>query len=127
MFGFHFLKVSRLGVANQESCTVPSIRFHEVDFLKIMKFSKILTLVRVQASKVTKSARWHDFNALRRAHVSFQVIRGVVAPKGNIVYKGNCSTKGGRTIHTLSNFDLHFRDHKCCVLKTFGIVVSAGV
>ena len=64
-----------------------------------------------------KSARWRDFNALRRAHVSVQVTRRVVAPKSNITYNGNCSTKGGRTIHALSNFDHDFRDHKSCILK----------
>ena len=66
-----------------------------------------------------KFARWRDFNALRRAHVSFQVTRRVVTPKSNIVYRGDCSTKGGRTIRTVSNFDLDFRDHKRCILKTF--------
>ena len=66
----------------------------------------------VHVSKFMKFARWRDFNALRRAHVSFQVTRRVVAPKSNIVYRGNCSTKGGRLINALSDFDLHFRDHK---------------
>ena len=66
-----------------------------------------------------KFGRWRDFNALRRARVSFQVTRRMVAPKSSIVYKGNCSPKGGRTIHTLSNFDLHFRDHTRCIQKTF--------
>ena len=74
-----------------------------------------------------KFARWRDFNALRRAYVSFQVTRRVVTPKSNIVYKGNCSTKGGRLIHRFSNFDLHFRDHKMMYSESFEIVVSAGV
>ena len=66
----------------------------------------------VHASKITKFVRWCDFNALRRAHVSFQLIRRVVAPTGNIVYRVNWSTKCGRLIHALSEFDHHFRDHK---------------
>ena len=36
-----------------------------------------------------------------------------------IVCKGNCSTKGGRTIHMFSNFDLIFRDRKWCNCKKF--------
>ena len=80
--------------------------------MKIMKFSKKLTLVRCLGLQITKFARWRDFNALRRAHVSFHVTRKVVAPEINIVYKGNCPTKGGRTIRTFSNFDNDFRDHK---------------
>ena len=66
-----------------------------------------------------KSARWRDFNALRRADVSFQVTRRVVAPKSNIVYEGNCSTKGGRLIHALSNFDHGFRDLKMMYSEKF--------
>ena len=47
------------------------------------KFLKILTLVRGRPSKSTKIVRWRDFNALRRAHVLFHVIRKVVTPKSN--------------------------------------------
>jgi len=46
VFEFHFLKVSRLGVAKQKSYTWTSTRFHGPEIWKIMKFSKILTLVR---------------------------------------------------------------------------------
>ena len=41
-----FLKVSRPGVAKQENYTNPRNRFHGPEILEIMKFSKILTLVR---------------------------------------------------------------------------------
>ena len=40
-------------------------------------------------------------------------------PKSISVYRGDCSTKGGRSIHALSNFGLGFRDHKWCILKKF--------
>ena len=66
-----------------------------------------------------KFVRWRDFNSLRRAHASFYMTRRVVAPYGYIVYRGNCSTNGGRLIHALSNFDYDFRDHQWCVLKKF--------
>ena len=66
-----------------------------------------------------KFARWRDFNVLRRAHLSFQVTRRVVAPKSNIVYRGDCSANGGRTIRAVSNFDDGFCDHKYRILKTF--------
>ena len=114
-----FPKVSRLDVAKQKSYTVPSIRFHEVDFLKILKFPKYWRWWRVEASKFMKFARWRDFNALRRAHVSFTWLVEWLHPKSNIVYRGNCSTKGGRLIHRFSNYDLHFRYHKWCILKSF--------
>ena len=94
--------------------TVPRVRH-----LNIMHFSKILTLVTVSDPKITKFVRWRDFNALRRAHVSFTWFVEWLHPKNNIVYRGNCSTKGGRTIHALSNFDRGVRDHKWCILKTF--------
>ena len=45
VFEFHFLKVSRLGVAKQKSYTWTSTRLHGPEIWKIMKFSKILTLV----------------------------------------------------------------------------------
>ena len=73
----------------------------------------------VKASKFTKFARWRDFNALRRAHVSFTWLVEWLHPKSNIVYRGDCSTKGGRLILALSNFDNAFRDHTWCILKTF--------
>ena len=65
--------------------------------------------VAKQASYTSPSNRFHGPEMSRR----------VVAPKINIVYRGNCSTKDGRTIHALSNFDIGFRDHKRCILKTF--------
>ena len=119
VFGFYFLKVSRLGVANQESYTVTSNRFHGPEIWKSWIFPKYWRWWGVQASKFMKFVRWRDFNALRRAHVSFQVTCRVVTPKSNIVYRGDCSTKCGRTIRAVSNFDLHFRDHKWCILKNF--------
>ena len=115
----YFLKVSRLDVAKQKSYTWPSNRFHEPEIWKSWKFPKYWRRWGVQASKFMKFARWRDFNALRRAHVSFQVTRRVVAPKSDIVYRGDCSTKGGRSIRRFSNFDLDFRDNKWCILKTF--------
>ena len=124
---FHFPKVSRLDVAKQESYTNPSNRFHGPEIWKSWNFPKYWRWWGVQASKFMKFARWRDFNALRRAHVSFTWLVEWLHPKSNIVYRGNCSTKGGRTIRTFSNFDLHFRDYKWCILKTFAIVVSAGV
>ena len=72
-----------------------------------------------QASKITKFARWRDFNALRRAHVSFTWLVEWLHPKSNSVYMGDCLTNGGRTIHAFSNFDHDFRDHKWCILKKF--------
>ena len=119
MFEFHFLKVSRLGVANQESYTWPSSRFRGPEISKSWNFPKYWRWWRVQASKITKFARWRDFNALRRAHVSFTWLVGWLHPKSNSVYRGDCSTKGGRTIRTFPNFDLNFRDQALCILKTF--------
>ena len=66
-----------------------------------------------------KFVRWRDFNALRRAHVSFTWLVEWLHPKSNSVYRGDCSTKGGRTIHTVSNIDLCFREDKWCILKVF--------
>ena len=40
-------------------------------------------------------------------------------PKSNIVYRGNCSTKGGRLIRTLSKFDHGFRDQNVMYLENF--------
>ena len=82
-------------------------------------FQKYWRCWRVQASKFTKFVRWRDFNAFRRAHVSFQVTRRVVTPKSNIVYTGDCSTKCGRSIRAVSNFDHGFRDRTWCILTTF--------
>ena len=114
-----FLKVSRPGVAKQESYTSPSNLFHGPEIWKSWNFPKYWRWWRVQASKITKFVRWHDFNALRRAHVSCTWLVEWLHPKSNIVYKGNSSTKGGRLIHALSNFDLGFRDDKWCILKIF--------
>ena len=119
VFEFHFLKVSRLGVANQESYTWPSNRFHEPEIWKSWNFPKYWRWWTVQASKITKFVRWRDFNALRRAHVSFTWLVEWLHQKSNSVYRGNCSTKGGRLIHALSNFDHGFRDHKWWILKKF--------
>ena len=118
VFEFHFLKVSRLDVANQESYTGPSTRAHDVEFWKWWKFQKYRRWWGVQTSKITKFVRWRDFNALRRAHVSFTWLVEWLHPKSNSVYS-DCSTKGGRSIHALSKFDLNFRDHKWCILKNF--------
>ena len=119
VFEFHFLEVSRLDVANQESYTLPRNRFHGPEIWKSWIFPKYWRWWRVQASKITKFVRWRDFNALRRAHVSFTWLVEWLHPKSNIVYRGDCSTKGGRTIRALSNFDLHFRENKWCIPKTF--------
>ena len=114
---FHFLKVSRLDVAKQESYTNPSNRFHGPEIWKSWNFPKDWRWWGVQASKITKFARWRDFNALRRAHVSFTWLVEWLHPKSNSVYRGDCSTKGSRSINALSNFNLHFRYHKWCILK----------
>ena len=127
VFEFYFLKVSRLGVAKQKSYTSPSNRFHEPEIWKSWIFPKYWRWWGVQASKFMKSARRRDFNALRRAHVSFTWLVEWLHPKSNIVYKGNCSTKGGRLIRRFSNFDLDFRDHECVFWKCLKIVVSACV
>ena len=119
VFEFHFLKVSRLGVANQESYTCTSTRVHELEIWKSWNLQTIDAGEGVQASKFTKFARWRDFNALRRAHVYFTWLVEWLHPKSNSVYKGNCSTTGGRLIRRFSNFDLDFRDHKWCILKHF--------
>ena len=119
MFGFYFLKVLRLDVAKHKSYTGPSSRFHGPEIWKSWNFPKYWRWWGVQASKITKFARWRDFNALRRAHVSFTWLVEWLHPKSNIVYRGDCSTKGGRTIRALSKFDFDFRDHKWCILKTF--------
>ena len=88
-------------------------------FWKSCIFFKYWRWWAVQAFKITKFARWRDFNALRRSHVSSTWLVEWLHPKSNIVYRGDCSTKGGRTIRTVSNFDFHFRDHKLCILKMF--------
>ena len=119
VFEFHFPEVSRLDVAKQTSYTWPSNRFHGPEIWKSWNFLKYWRWWTAQASKIMKFARWRDFNALRRAHVSFTWLVEWLHRKSNIVYRGNCFTKGGRTIRTVSNFDLCFRDHKRCVLKTF--------
>ena len=119
VFGFYFLKVSRLDVAKQKSYTWTSNRFHGPEIWKSWNFPKYWRWWTAQASKITKFARWRDFNALRRAHVSFTWFVKWLHPTNNIVYRGNCSTKGGRLIRAVSNFDHHFRDHKWCILKKF--------
>ena len=68
---FHFLKVSRLDVAKQKSYTWPSNRFHGPEIWKSWNFPKYWRWWTAQAFKITKFVRWRDFNALRRAHVSF--------------------------------------------------------
>ena len=62
-----------------------------------------------EASKSLKIARWRDFNALRRAHVLFQVIRRILTLKSNCVDGSDCSTTGGRTAYALSIFGPIFR------------------
>ena len=114
-----FLKISRLDAAKQERYTLPSNLVHGPEISKSWNFPKYWRWWRVQASKITKFARWRDFNALRRAHVSFTWLVEWLHPKSNIVYRGDCSTKGGRTIRALSNFDHDFRDRKWRILKTF--------
>ena len=99
--------------------TSPSNRFHGPEILNSWNFPKYWRWWGVQASKFMKFARWRDFNALRRAHVSFTWLVEWLHPKSNSVYRGDCLTKGGRSIHALSNFDLNFRDHKWCILKKF--------
>ena len=116
---FHFPKVSRLDVAKQKSYTNPSNRFHGPEISKSWNFPKYWRWWRGHASKITKFARWRDFNALRRSHVSFTWLVEWLPPKNNIVYKGNCSTKGGRLIYRFSIFGHDFRDRKWCILKTF--------
>ena len=86
-------------------------------FRKSWNFPKYRRWWTVQASKITKIVRWSDFNALRRAHVSFTWLVKWLHPKSNIVYKGNCSMTGGRTIRALSKFDHGFLDRKWCILK----------
>ena len=86
-------------------------------FGKSWNFPKYWRWWGAKACKLMKFARWRDFNALRRAHVSFTWLVEWLHPKSNIVYRGDCSTKGGRTIHALSNFDHDFRDHKWCIFK----------
>ena len=119
MFEFHFLKVSRLGVAKWKSYTWPSNRVHGPEIWKSWNFPKYWRWWRVHASKITKFARWRDFNALRRAHVSFTWVVEWLQPYSNSVCRGDCSTKGGRTIRAFSNFDHGFRDQKWCILKKF--------
>ena len=119
VFECHFLKVSWLGVANQESYTFTSNRLHGPEIWKSWNFPRYWRWWTAQAFKLTKFARWCDFNALRRAHVSSTWLVEWLHPKSHIVYRGNCSTKCGRLIRALSNFDHDFRDRKWCILKTF--------
>ena len=88
-------------------------------FWKSWFFPKYWRWWGVQTSKITKFVRWRDFKALRRAHVSFTWLVEWLHPKSNIVYRGNCSTKGGRLIYRFSIFGHGFRDRKWCILKTF--------
>ena len=119
VFEFYFLKVSRLDVAKQKRYTLPSNRFHGPEISKSWNFPKYWRWWRVQAFKITKFVRWRDFNVFRRAYVPFTWLVDWLHPKSNIVYTGNCWTKGGRSIRALSNFDLDFRDNKWCILKKF--------
>ena len=118
---FHFPKVSRLHVAKQESYTNPSSRFHGPEIWKSGYFPKYWRWWRVQACKFMKFARWRDFNALRRAHGSFTWLVEWLHPKSNIVYRGDCSTKGGRTIRTLSKFDHDYHGRTWCIWKILSI------
>ena len=119
VFGFSFPKVSRLDVAKQKSYTLPSNLVHGQEIWKSLIFPKYWRWWTAQASKITKFVRWRDFNALRRAHVSFTWFVKWLHPNSNIVYTGNCSTKGCRLIRSFLNFDFHFRDQTWCILKTF--------
>ena len=95
------------------------------NFWRSWNFPKYWRWWGVQASKFTKFARWRDFNALRRAHVSFTWLVEWLHPKSNIVYRGDCLTKGGRTIRALSNFDHYFRDRNDVFWKSLQFVWSA--
>ena len=67
VFEFHFLKLSRLDVAKQNSYTFPSNPVHGPEIWKSWQFPKYWRWWGVQASKFMKFARCRDFNALRRA------------------------------------------------------------
>ena len=117
VFEFRFLKVSRLDVAKWKNIRGQAAGSMDRTFGKSWTFPKYWRWWGVQASKFMKFVRWRDFNALRRAHVSFTWLVEWLHPKSNSVYRGNCSTKGGRLIRRFSNFDHDFRGRKWCIMK----------
>ena len=112
VFEFHFPKVSRFGRREMTRYTVPQQPVQFGRFFENLELFQILTLVMgsyLGIHEIRSLARFQCFAA--RPGIIHMPCR-VVIPKINFVYRGNCSTKGGRTTLARSDFDHGFRDHK---------------